>query len=88
VAVVNAAEFDGALRRLREGHAASAALVEDALVGDVIVFRLAAEILSGDFLQFLLCVHGDGPCGAGVCVGGLAAAGGAAPRQVLASNPR
>ena len=53
VAVVDAAELDGALRGLRQGHARAAAFAEDALVRHLVILGLAAEILRGDLLQFL-----------------------------------
>ena len=83
VAVVDAAEFDGALRGLRQSHAGAAALAEDALVGDLVILGLAAEILGRDLLQLLLGVHRRRVRRARHRVRRLAAAGDAGPRQVL-----
>ena len=84
VAVVFAAQLDGALRGLRQGHALAATFVEDAFVRDFILLRLAAVGLGGDLLQLLLCVHGHGVRRSRHGVGGLAAAGDAGPGQILA----
>ena len=46
VAVVDAAQLNGALGRLREAQARAAALAEYALVGNFIIFRLAARLFS------------------------------------------
>ena len=83
VAVVDAAELDGALRGLRQGHARPAALAEHALVGDFVILGLAAEVLGRDFLQLLFRVHGGRVRRTRHGVGGLAAAGNASPRQIL-----
>ncbi len=57
VAVVDAAQFDGALGGLRQGHARAAALAEDALAAHFVIFGLAAEILGRDLLQLVLGIH-------------------------------
>ena len=74
MAVVRAAELDRALRRLRQRHAGAAALAEDALVGDLVILGLPAEILRRDLLQLLLRVHPRGVRRARHRVDGLAAA--------------
>ena len=58
VAVVDAAEFDGALARPAPSvMPRAAAFAEDALVGDFVVLGLAAETLRGDLLQLLPGIH-------------------------------
>ena len=83
VTVVDAAQLDGVLRRLRQRHALAAALVEDAFVRDFVLLRLAAVGLGRDFLQLLLAVHGHGVRRPRHGVSGLAASGDAGPGQVL-----
>ena len=84
VAVVDAAQLDGALGGLRQRHAGAAAFAEDALVGDLVVLGLAAEILAAICCSLSLASIADGVRRARHGVGGLAAAGRAGPRQVLA----
>ena len=71
------------LRGLRQSHAGAAAFAEDALVGDFVVLRFAAQILGRDLLQLLLGVHRDRMRRARHRVRGLAATGDAGPRQIL-----
>ncbi len=83
VAVVNAAELDGALGRLRKRHPAAAALAVDALAAQFVVLGFPAEILGGNLLQLFDPVGGGSVCRARHRMRGLAAARVAAPRQVL-----
>src|ERR1700735_1144610 len=83
VTVVDAAELDRALSRLRQCHAAAVALAEDALARDLVVLGSAAETLRCDLLQLLPRIHRGGVSGARHRVGRLAAAGYAGERKVV-----
>ena len=82
--IEDAAELDSAFGRLRERHAGAAALAEHTLVGHVVVFRPASEILRGDLLQLVDRIGCGRMRGARMGVRRLAAAGDAGPRQVPA----
>ena len=84
MAVVDAAQLDGALRGLSKGHAFASTLVKDAFVGYFILLRLAAVCFCRNFLQLLFAVHRDSMRSAGHRMRSLAAAGDASPWQVLA----
>src|ERR1700676_3877369 len=81
--VVSAAELNGALGGFCEGHSGAATFPEDAFVGDIVIFRLAAKVARRNLLQFLSRVHGDRVRGARHRVGCLTAARRACPGQVL-----
>ena len=83
MAVVGAAELDGALSRLGQRHSGAAALPEDALVGHLVILGPPAEIFRRDLLQLLLRVHPRRVGRAGHRVNRLAAAAVARPRQIL-----
>ena len=59
VAVVDAAELNGALCRLSKTHACATALAEDTLVGHFIILRRAAVRLRGNLFELLLAFFGD-----------------------------
>src|SRR5579883_251465 len=81
--VVDATHLDGFLRRLSQRHARAAALPEHLLVGDIVLFRTAAEALGGDLLQALLSLHRNRMRRASHRVRSLASAGYAGPGQML-----
>src|SRR6185503_2139262 len=81
--VIDATQLDGSLCGLRQAHTSAAPLAEDALVGDLIVLRPAAEILGRNLLQPPPALGGNRMRRARHRMGGLAAARGAGPWQVL-----
>ncbi len=83
MAIVGAAELDSALRGLRQRHSPAAAFMRHTFVGDNVILGLAAEILGRNLLQLCDAVRGHRMRRARHGVGGLAAAGGARPRQIL-----
>ena len=83
VAIVFAAEFNRALRRLRKSHPRAGALAEDALIRDLVILGFAAQALRGDLLELLPGIHRHRMGGAGHRVRRLAAAGHARERKML-----
>ena len=51
MSVIDAAQLNRPLRRLRQAHPGAAAFAEDAFVRDLVVLRPAAQVLGCDFLQ-------------------------------------
>src|SRR5215831_18482221 len=83
--VVNAAEIDGPFGGLCERHARAAAFAENALVGHLVIFGFATEILGRDLLQLVLGVESHSIGRACMRVSGLATARWATPREISGS---
>src|ERR1035437_6518972 len=83
VAIVDAAELNRVLRGLRQSHAGASAVAKYALVGNIIILRLAAELIGCNLLEFLPGIHRGRIGSACHCVGRLASAGNTGERKVL-----
>ncbi len=81
VAVVDAAQLDRLLRRLRKAQARAAAFAGDAQVGDLVIVRLPAQLLRRHFFQPLHALQAHRVRRARHRVRGLAAARGAGVRK-------
>src|SRR5208283_1598234 len=83
MAIVDATQFNGVLRGLRQSHAGASTLTEYALIGNLVLLGAAAELLRRNFLELLLGVHRGRVRRACHCMGRLAAAGDAGERKVF-----
>src|SRR6266568_8813346 len=83
VAIVDAAELNRVLRGLCQSHAGATALAKYALVGNIVILWLAAELLGCNLLEFLPGIHRCRVGSACHRVSRLAAAGDAGEREVF-----